>query len=395
MALAQFGLGAITMVPVFEYLGHRGQDPRKLRMARALSKAYYLSFSIGATLGVFAVTVLIGVWGHEVGVVVNRFLPVVGVAFGIFPLMVPALVVYHNGFGRMRPMRHTLLGVYVWAMQTLFMVCIVGIDAYLTTPQHTGLLGATANALYWPLLVHRLVGNISWAALFVAAIAVIRLRRARTEADMAFHAWAAHVSLRIGAATLLLMPALGALMLWVLHDNAVGFFDNLVRGGTAWLFVVQSALLAGLFVGVNLALGLEVPHGGRGLDAESTAAVAVVAVGSLVGLLPSAVLGPSVYGVRYLGIAVAVLVTALHLTRRTLPRSARLRTAPTPGGMAVLPFATSAAGRRLVAGIGVTAMVLSLWMGFMKSEARGASGIYGELTLEQAHGPYAPSGTYP
>jgi hypothetical protein len=39
--------------------------------------------------------------------------------------------------------------------------------------------------------------------------------------------------------------------------------------------------------------------------------------------------------------------------------------------------------------------VLSLYMGFMKEQARGPYAIYGEMTLQDAHGVYNPGNTYP
>lgn len=395
MAIVQFSLGVITLGPIFEILGHRDGDPRKIRLARSLTKAYYLSFSIGATLGVFAVTVLIGVWGNQFGVLVNRFLPLVALAFGIFPVMVPLLVVYHNSFGRMARWPHAALGVAVWFLQTLFLVAIEGVDAYLTNPDHSGFVAPVLNAAYFPLLAHRLVGNVSWAALFVAAVAVIRLRGARTEVEAAFHSWTARVTLRIGTATLLLMPPLGAVILAVFRSSQPAYFDNLVRGDTAWLFIVQAALLGLVFIGANLALATEMPRPRGGLDGPGRLATALSIAGMAVGCLPSAALGEGIYIIRYVGIGVAMAATLVHLLLRTAPRHQRLRLQAAPGAQTVLPFTASARSRQVVAAVGVLAVALSLWMGFIKSEARGQYAIYGEMTQGDAHGQYSPEGLYP
>jgi hypothetical protein len=40
--------------------------------------------------------------------------------------------------------------------------------------------------------------------------------------------------------------------------------------------------------------------------------------------------------------------------------------------------------------VGVTAMVLSLYMGFIKEEARGRYTIYGELTQSDSRGNFLP-----
>ncbi|HEY0409461.1 MAG TPA: hypothetical protein VGE42_04265, partial [Candidatus Dormibacteraeota bacterium] len=84
IAVAEFSLGVVTLAPIFEAWGAGRGGERALRLARQLARAYYLLFSLGATLGVFAVTALIGLWGNQIGTLVNRFLPLIAVAFGTF-----------------------------------------------------------------------------------------------------------------------------------------------------------------------------------------------------------------------------------------------------------------------------------------------------------------------
>jgi hypothetical protein len=394
MAIVQFGLGAITLAPIYEILAFRQGDPNKLRFAHALAKAYYLTFSLGATLGVFAVTALIGLWGFDVGILVNRFLPLVGLAFGLFPVLVPMIVIYYNTFGKMQPGRHAALGVTICLVQTLFMVLIVGMDAYMITPHNTGLLSAVGNAAYVPLLLHRLIGNVSWAALFIAAVAVIRLAQSKDEGDAAYHSWAARQSLRIGIATLVLMPVAGVALIYAIKNDVPGFFDNMFRGSTAWLFVIQAVALLVVFVGANVALLLETSTDVAGADARGRVLTLATLVGLVVGSLPSSVLGESIYGVRYIGIAVAILATLLHLVLRTIAPRQRLALKPAPGAQVVLPFAASRA-RLAVVVTGCMAVFLTLWMGTIKEVSRGDYAVYGELTQNDAHGTYNPSGIYP
>lgn len=391
MAIAQFGLGAITIAVAYEIWGLRDEDHDKLRLSHAFAKAYYLTFSLGATLGIFAVTALIGLWGFDVGLLVNRFLPLTALAFGTFPFLVPLVVIYYNRFGRMDPRTHVLIGVAALVLQTLFMVLIVGIDAYMITPHNTGLLSAASNAAYTPLLLHRLVGNVSWAALFGAAVAVVRLTRARDEDDAFFHSWAARHLLRIGTATLILMPIIGVALIYAIKNDVPGFFDNLFRGDTAYFFVIQALALLIVFVGANVALLLESP----GPDPTGRLLTILTVGGMVVGCLPSAILTESNYGIRYVGITVGVGATLVHLVLRTRSPRQRLALRPAPGAQVALPFQASSSARVAVVVAGCMAMFLSLWMGVIKEESRGNYAIYGELTQDQAHQPYNPSGIYP
>jgi hypothetical protein len=382
-----------------ELRGVSSGDARALRYAKAITNSYYLLFSFGATLAVFAVVFLIGFWGREFADLTNVFLPLVGVLFGLFLVLAPLLVLYRNTFDRAAsaPRLHVALGFVVALLQNAFVVGITMLDAYLITPSHAGLLDGALNRPYLPLVLHRLIGNVSWTALFLAGFAVIRLARARGEGERLFQAWAARVNLRIGLVAAALMPIAGFFLVEALRTGQYGFFFNLTQGQAAWLFIIQAALLGAVLVGGNVALALEMPAR-RGGDLVGRAAVLLCAAGSVVGLLPAQVLTVDVLWVRYLGIGGAVAVTLLHLAYRSLPERTmpRLAVSPAPGAAAVLPFTRSAGGRRALVVVGVLSAALSLYMGYLKEQARGDYSFYGELTQAQGHGPFNPSpGLYP
>jgi hypothetical protein len=365
-----------------------------MRYARAAANAYYLVFSLGATLAVFAVTVIIGLWGPTWGVLVNRFFPLFGFAFGSFFILAPLLVWYRNSFGRLAPRAHMLLGWAVLFWQTLFMVAMVVLDAYLIDPAQSGLLRGVLNPPFLPLLLHRLVGNVSWTALFLAGFAVLRMARASEEGERAFQSWAARLNLRIGLATAIAMPVLGFALIEVLRTSVPSFFDNLVRNDGAYLFVIQAALLGILFVAANVALAGE-QLTDRGADVLGRVCVGLAALGFAIGLLPSQVLGTDVYWVRYAGIGAGLVVTLVHLLARSAPLQPKPAYQPAPGAYAVLPYSASLAARRALVLCGVVSMALSLYMGVLKEEARGSYVINGELTQQDAHGLWNPQGIYP
>ncbi len=394
--IAEYSLGAITLAWFMEMLGVRSGEERHFRYARALGNSYYLVFSLGATFAVFVVMAIIGLWGTDWGVLMNRFFVTVGFAFSLFLVLAPLLVWWRNSFGKMRSGRHALLGFAVLFWQTLFMVLIVELDAFNLTPARTGLFGSTLNPAYIPLLVHRLIGNVSWTALLLAGFAVLRMVRANDEGERWFQSWAARLNLRIGVITGLGMPLGGFALVEIFKHTQPGIFANLTMGEAAYLFVIQAALLGILFVGSNVALAWESPTA-RGADLLGRAAVGLSAIGFLVGLLPSQALPGDSFWIRYAGIGVGLVVTLVHVLARTTPHRQRLalRTAPAPGAAAVLPFAASTLARRALVVVGVVSMGLAVYMGYMKEEARNPYSVYGELTQQQAHGQWNPQGIYP
>ena len=94
-------------------------------------------------------------------------------------MLAPLLVWYRNSFGRMRDRNHFLLGCCVAALQTLFVVLIVGLDGFLITPDNDS-FASVLNPVYVPLLVHRLIGNVGWTALLLAGLATLLAWRSTT-----------------------------------------------------------------------------------------------------------------------------------------------------------------------------------------------------------------------
>ena len=395
MAVAQYSLGAITLAAPMELWAlRRGGDERGLRYARSLVNSYYLVFSLGATLAVFALTLLIGLWGGVITGLVNHFLPIVGLAMGLFIILAPLLVWHRNSWDRMDPRRHCVLGFAVLFWQTLFLVCIVVLDADMMTPGSGGWFGGfTDIPAYWPLLVHRLIGNVSWTALFLAAYAGLRLVRAAEPRERAFQSWAAGLNLRVGIGTALLMPLVGFILIEVVKSAQPGYFANLLRGETAWLMIVQTLLLGVVLVGGNVALALEEAVW-RDVTPLARASIAVAAAGMVVGVLPEQVLSGDLYWVRYAGIGAALGASALHLATRTAGYQAP-RLAMAPGAMRALPFTVTAGARRALVVVGVTAVALSLFMGYIKDVTRRPYAVYGELTQTDARQPFTPEGIYP
>ncbi len=380
IVIAEFSVGAITLAVAMEGYALRTGSAFARRYARAAANSYYLVFSLGATFAVFAVVALLGLWGNEMGSLVNVFLPLVGLAFGLFFVLAPLLVWYRNSFARMRDRNHFLLGCLVAAWQTLFVVLIVAIDSYLITPQNFSFAGVL-NAAYLPLLVHRLIGNVAWTALLFAGIATLLARRSVDPHEHEFQFWAARVNLRIGLVATLLMPVDGFLLVLVLHNVQIGYFDNLV-GTFGNYMIAQEALVGSILIGGNVALAGE--NGGWRSSRFAQGATALTALGMTVACLPAAVINPSILALRYVGLGVAVAATALHLARRWNPRGLL---AQAVRGVTL---------RRSLVLVGVASMSTALFMGYIKEQARGDYAVYGVLTQSSAHGRFnPPTGIYP
>ncbi|MHB8332482.1 MAG: cytochrome ubiquinol oxidase subunit I, partial [Candidatus Dormibacteria bacterium] len=86
-------------------------------------------------------------------------------------------------------------------------------DSYALTP---GTAISAAHAMFSPsypwLLLHYAGATLSWSALFLAAVAVWRGRRAKSEAEAIYQRWAARINFAIGSIFLMAQPITGFLL---------------------------------------------------------------------------------------------------------------------------------------------------------------------------------------
>ncbi|HVD02961.1 MAG TPA: cytochrome ubiquinol oxidase subunit I [Candidatus Dormibacteraeota bacterium] len=360
-----FILGAAGITPFMELAGRRrGGDERCLRYARSLSHSILYLYSFGATWAVFAVVLLTGLYGRLIGTLLNLLLLPLTIAFASFFVGVPLLLVYVYRWDKMPPRLHLAVGFAFAAIQFLFLFMIVQLDSYALTP---GTAVSAAHAMFSPsypwLLLHYAGGTLSWSALFLAAVAVWRGRRAKSDAEVVFQRWAARVNFAIGSIFLLAQPITGFLLAGTIKTSAPGVFDNLFIFGSGSMFIGQVVLLAVVVLGSNLVFWLhnqENPEGGL------AATLTVVALLGMAGTaLPASIIPPQVVLLRYVALLIAFLATAANLVLYI--RSLR-------GSGLTTPRLTPAAGRAIVM-VGLAAAVLSIYMGVIKENSKLPCGI--------------------
>src|SRR5437588_5059137 len=199
-----FTMGALVLGPTYEWIGLRREDPRYERYARALGNVNLKIFSLGATLGGFAVIVVTALYPRFFVTLITLFFWPAVVAFSIWFLTLAGILLYNLRWDRFRQRKgaHILLGYATAATEHVFLFIIVALDSYLLTPRSGQGTAAFFNPSYWPELGHRFVGNISWASFFIAAVAAIYAAASRIPANRLYFHWAARTSLVVGFTTL-------------------------------------------------------------------------------------------------------------------------------------------------------------------------------------------------
>lgn len=375
-----FTMGSLVLGPTFEWIGVARGDSRFERYARALGNVNVKIFSLGATLGGFAVLVVTALYPKFFVYLITIFFWPAVIAFSIWFLTLIGLLTYNLRWDRFasRKGAHIAIGYFTALTEHIFLFIIVALDSFLLTPGTGQGPGAFFNPSYWPELGHRFVGNLSWASFFIAAVAAIYAAASRLPADRWYHHWAARTSLVVGFLTLVPQIILGAVFVESVKQASPGAFQYSMQGPFAWLWLVQATFLSILLVGSNLYFWQARPSP-TGLTLTT-----LVVIGSLVTMAPAILFPKGLFWLRYVALAVAVLLSLVHwaMSRprvrgisQDLRRSSQVTLAVT----------------------GVSAMLLFLLMGVIRTTARSDYTIYGQLKESNSYGVFqAPNkGYYP
>src|SRR5207248_7949000 len=122
----------------------------------ALGNVNQKIFSLGATLGGFAVIVLVGLYSRFFVTLITTFFWPSVVAFSIWFFTIAGILLYNLRWDQMQTRKglHITLGYATAATEHIFLVIIVALDSYMLTPGSG--IGAFFNASYFPDLAPRL-----------------------------------------------------------------------------------------------------------------------------------------------------------------------------------------------------------------------------------------------
>ena len=374
-----FTMGALVLGPTYEWIGLRREDPRFERLARALGNVNLKIFSLGATLGGFAVIVLTALYPTFFVKLITLFFWPAVLAFSIWFLTLGGILLYNLRWDRYRLRKgaHILIGYATAATEHIFLFIIVALDSYLLTPGPGQGTAAFFNPSYWPELGHRFVGNLSWASFFIAAVAAVYAAASRQPANRLYFHWAARTSLVVGFTTLVVQIGLGAVFVESIKQASPGAFHYSLQGPFAWLWLIQATFIAILLAGSNIYFWQSRP------TAAGPVLTAIVVLSSLATMAPAALFPSGWFWLRYVALTIAVLLSLAHwLSSRPRAR---------------LTQDLRRSGQVTLAVTGASALLLFLLMGVIRTTARSDYTVYGVLKEGDSYGIFqSPSkGYYP
>jgi cytochrome bd-type quinol oxidase subunit 1 len=384
--------------PLLQIWSVRTGNTRFERLAHSIARFNVLTFSAGATWAVMFLVVLLGFYPRVTIALFTHFFwffPVIAMTAMVLTLWL-FYVHYYRAKNRALPkniVAGMAAGFFIWT----WMAILTGIDTFMVTGGGPGgqavpsgvpvnSIGAALGSILSPMwvaqLAHRTFGNLSWPAFAVAAWAAFSYRRAKSAEDKVFYDWAGSMGVIWGTVFLLLQPLGGFATVYVMSrldygagdltvPGASGPYDRLVGSGpgagsfTSHLLYVNLVMVVGLFVLSNLAMYLGAQrHPDRGGRRPIQFFGLAAAVAGLYSISPLA--GVPVYWVRYVAMLIMVLATLGALVTYVRGRRRFSYGSPRSGYSAVL------------LSLGILAAVVTLSMGWMKSNSRAPYTIYGQ-----------------
>lgn len=383
--IAAWSMGVVILAPTYELIGKLSGDRRFDRYAHSLTKVNIRLFSLGAVLGSFAVFSLTGLYPNLlIRLVIIFFLPVLYAFLSWFVTIAAELVYYYRweAWAEEHRWRHIAVGYIAGLVEQSFLFFIVGLDSYMMTPGRGLGPGIFFNASYWPELLHRFVGNLSYASFLIALVMVVLSARRWESRDAPYYRWAAGLSMLVGFAMLLPQAVIGFIFADSIRLASPAAFSYSFTGPMDWMWIVQLGFLGLILVGTNVYFTQTRTGSGR----TGSVLIGAVAVTSVLAMLPEQLYPRPLFWVRYVFLGLALLVSLGHC----IVWQPWLRGVRRPD--------LNRLGRWSVGMVAITAVLLFMLMGVIRETTKSAGhgyAVYGEETQSQGQQMFkAPNGGF-
>ena len=266
---AAFILGAPIFVVVSEVIGWKNQDARYERLAKEVIKVTVILYSMTALTGGLFIFVLLATYPQLSGWLITHF-------FDIFAIWYPLLFIaetivlylyWYTWDALQGPLklRHIALGVLLNVIGTVTLFVIDGPTSFMNTPVKSAegldlktFIETTAtlwdkmnNFSWWPLNIHRLIGNVTFGGFIAGLIAAYMYLMSKTDEDRAFYDWFGFVGNMIGVGALLLLPFAGYLLAYELCDYDASICPYMMSDQLSMFFEMQGAMVGLIFLASN------------------------------------------------------------------------------------------------------------------------------------------------
>jgi cytochrome bd ubiquinol oxidase subunit I len=258
----------VLAVPIFcmiiEFIGMTTKDKalaeRYDRLAYDFVKISLTAYSLTAILGGILIFTFLTLYPSFFGYLSGIFRPVMHLYALLFVAESGTLYIYYYGWDKMKTgflkWIHLSLSVVLNTIGTVLMFLANSWIAFMMSPagvdEEGRFLGniwhVIHTALWNPLNVHRILGNMAFGGSVVAAYAAYRFLAAKTQEERAHYDWMGYVAMFIAVLFLVPLPFAGYWLMREVYAYRQQMGITLMGGLLAWLFIIQATMIGALFL---------------------------------------------------------------------------------------------------------------------------------------------------
>jgi cytochrome bd ubiquinol oxidase subunit I len=261
----------VLAVPIFcmviEFMGVVSKDKalakRYDQLAYDFVKISLTAYSLTAILGGILIFTFLTLYPAFFGYLSSIFRPVMHIYALMFVAESGTLYIYYYGWDKMKEgflkWIHLSMSVVLNIIGTLLMFLANSWIGFMMSPagvdEQGRFLGniwhVIHTALWNPLNVHRILGNMAFGGGVVAAYAAYKFLASKTDEDRAHYDWMGYIAMAIGVAFLIPLPFAGYWLMREVYAYRQQMGITLMGGLLAWLFIIQATMIGILFLSTN------------------------------------------------------------------------------------------------------------------------------------------------
>jgi cytochrome d ubiquinol oxidase subunit I len=261
----------VLAVPIFcmiiEFIGVVTKDKAMAKkydqLAYDFIKISLTAYSLTAILGGILIFTFLTLYPAFFGYLSSIFRPVMHIYALMFVAESGTLYIYYYGWDKMKEgllkWLHLSMSVILNVIGTVLMFLANSWIGFMMSPagvdEQGRFLGniwhVIHTALWNPLNVHRILGNMAFGGGVVAAYAAYRFLSAKTDEERAHYDWMGYIAMAIGVAFLIPLPFAGYWLMREVYAYRQQMGITLMGGLLAWLFIIQATMIGILFLSSN------------------------------------------------------------------------------------------------------------------------------------------------
>ncbi len=261
----------VLAVPIFcmiiEFMGvvtkDKAMSKKYDQLAYDFVKISLTAYSLTAILGGILIFTFLTLYPAFFGYLSSIFRPVMHIYALMFVAESGTLYIYYYGWDKMKEgflkWIHLSMSVILNVIGTVLMFLANSWIGFMMSPagvdEQGRFLGniwhVIHTALWNPLNVHRILGNMAFGGGVVAAYAAYRFLSAKTDEERAHYDWMGYIAMAIAVAFLIPLPFAGYWLMREVYAYRQQMGITLMGGLLAWLFIIQATMIGILFLSTN------------------------------------------------------------------------------------------------------------------------------------------------